>query len=88
MRVAASRNSAIGVGETLDSVRCRGYVSEFRQRLARHRSSEQARDFVAQLRTSRLWTTAGRRSVGAPVAPTATGPDRIDPLRCLGGRAG
>jgi hypothetical protein len=49
---------AIGVGETLDSVRCRGYLNEFRQRLARHRSSEQARDFAAQLRTSRLWTTA------------------------------
>jgi len=47
---------AISVGESLDSVRCRGYVTEFRQRLARHRSTEQARDLVAQVGTSRLWT--------------------------------
>jgi hypothetical protein len=49
---------AISVGEGLDSVRCRGYVTEFRQRLARHRTTEQARDLVAQVATSRLWATA------------------------------
>jgi hypothetical protein len=50
---------AISIGESLDSVRCRGYVTEFRQRLARHRSTEQARDLVARVSTSRLWAAAG-----------------------------
>jgi hypothetical protein len=58
-RIAAQ---AINVGEGLDSVRCRGYVGEFRQRLARHRSGLEVRDFIDQVGTAKLWTTrAGRQ---------------------------
>ncbi|ANY08029.1 regulator [Pseudonocardia sp. HH130630-07] len=50
---------AITVGESLDSVRCHTYVSEFRERLAPHRTSSVAREFAGRIRTSRLWTPAG-----------------------------
>ena len=49
---------AMTIGEALDSVRCRSYVNEFRQRLTRHASSSQARDLVSQIRASRLWSAA------------------------------
>jgi hypothetical protein len=58
-RIAAQ---AINVGEGLDSVRCRGYVGEFRQRLARHRSGSEVRDFIDQVETAKLWANgAGRQ---------------------------
>lgn len=50
---------AITVGESLDSVRCHSYVSEFRERLARHRTSSVAREFVSRVGTSRLWSPSG-----------------------------
>ena len=52
---------AITVGESLDSARCHSYVTEFRERLARHRTSTAAREFVGRVGTSRLWA----RSVSA-----------------------
>ncbi|MCH6165161.1 XRE family transcriptional regulator [Pseudonocardia alaniniphila] len=47
---------AILVGETLDSVRCRTYVTEFQQRLVRYRRSGAVREFVSRVHGSRLWT--------------------------------
>lgn len=47
---------AIAAGEGLDSVRCHSYVVEFRERLARYRTSGVARDFVGRVRASRLWS--------------------------------
>ena len=56
-RVAAQ---AIEVGEGLDSVRCRGYVDEFRQRLIRYERSASARDLAERLATAKLWTSTGQ----------------------------
>jgi hypothetical protein len=39
----------------LESARVRGYVSEFRQRLTRHKRSPVVHEFVADVRNSRLW---------------------------------
>jgi tetratricopeptide (TPR) repeat protein len=52
-RVAAG---AFNVGEALESARCRGYVDEFRKRLVPHRRSGEVREFVAGVRSSRLWS--------------------------------
>jgi tetratricopeptide (TPR) repeat protein len=49
---------AFAVGEGLESARCRGYVAEFRQRLVRHRTSAEVRDFAARVRGSKLWAPA------------------------------
>lgn len=54
-RVAAR---AFEVGEGLESARCRKYVDEFRQRLAKHRTSADVRAFVEHVRESRLWRPA------------------------------
>ncbi|MGH3564655.1 MAG: hypothetical protein ACRDRH_01200 [Pseudonocardia sp.] len=43
------------VDESLDSVRCRSYVEEFQQRLARHQKSSEARQLVSRVSESRLW---------------------------------
>lgn len=56
-RVAAR---AFAVGESLESARCRGYVDEFRQRLARHGRAAGVREFVASVRDSRLWAPAAQ----------------------------
>ncbi|BBG03022.1 MULTISPECIES: hypothetical protein [Pseudonocardia] len=47
---------AITAGEGLDSVRCHSYVTEFRERLARYRTSGVAREFVGRVRAARLWS--------------------------------
>jgi hypothetical protein len=53
---------AMRIGESLDSVRCTGYVGEFRQRLTRYGSSAPAREFADRVSTSKLWATgAGRQ---------------------------
>jgi hypothetical protein len=68
-RIAAQ---AINVGDCLDSVRCRGYVGEFRQRLARHRSgSEVLRRAGA---TGRCWCGQTRPTTATTSSPLPAGP--------------
>ena len=52
-RIAAQ---AIDVGDGLDSVRCHGYVHEFRQRLTRYGTSPEVRDFADRMSATKLWT--------------------------------
>ena len=52
-RIAAQ---AIDVGDGLDSVRCRSYVHEFRQRLTRYGTSPEVRDFADRMSATKLWT--------------------------------
>ncbi|MBN9102328.1 MAG: XRE family transcriptional regulator [Pseudonocardia sp.] len=47
---------AFRAGEGLESARCHGYVDEFKQRLILHKKNRAVRDFVATVRSSRLWT--------------------------------
>ena len=55
-RVAAR---AIAVGERLESARCRSYVDEFQQRLAKHRTSADVRDVRRRRSAStELWAPA------------------------------
>jgi tetratricopeptide (TPR) repeat protein len=57
-RVAAR---AFAIGEGLESIRCRGYVNEFRQRLVPYKRTEEVREFVASVREMRLWAPPGAR---------------------------
>ena len=47
---------ALTVGEGLDSIRCRSYVEEFKQRLSPHRKSSEVRRLVSAVHGSHLWT--------------------------------
>ncbi|MEJ3652048.1 XRE family transcriptional regulator [Actinomycetes bacterium KLBMP 9759] len=49
---------ALAAGDALRSARCRTYVDEFKQRLARNRSNPIVRTFAAQVREHHLWTPA------------------------------
>lgn len=49
---------AFSAGDALQSARCQGYVSEFRDRLRRHRSSPIVREFASTVRGHHLWTPA------------------------------
>ncbi|OLL76243.1 regulatory protein [Pseudonocardia sp. Ae168_Ps1] len=54
---------AIVDGESVDSVRCDSYVTEFRERLTPHATSGPARELAERVRASRIWSPAGAVTV-------------------------